>query len=87
MPYVYILRSLKNKRYYIGSTNDLVRRLSEHNRGHTKSTRFSKPFKLVFNQEYQTLIKARQIELKLKRFKSRHIIDKIVTEQVIELGS
>ena len=36
---VYVLKNNKTGRHYIGSTNDLVRRLLEHNRGHTRSTR------------------------------------------------
>jgi hypothetical protein len=30
--YIYILQSLKNQRFYIGSTNDLERRVVEHNK-------------------------------------------------------
>jgi len=31
MYYVYILRSIKTARYYIGATENLARRLIEHN--------------------------------------------------------
>jgi predicted GIY-YIG superfamily endonuclease len=39
MAWVYILQSGKTQRFYIGSTNDFARRLEEHQRGHTPSTR------------------------------------------------
>jgi putative endonuclease len=49
---VYILQSLKDNRYYIGSTNNLKRRFIEHNRGQTRSTANRKPFKLIYKEEY-----------------------------------
>ena len=87
MPYVYILKSLVNFRYYIGSTNNLERRINEHNRGQSKYTSLSKPFKLVFSQEYKNIQLAKKIEAKLKRFKSKQIIDRIVTDKVIKMGA
>jgi len=87
MAFVYIIKSLVNDRYYIGSTNDLKRRINEHNKGVSKYTRLTKPFKLVFSQEYDSLEKARKIEYKLKKFKNREIIDRIVKEKVIKMGA
>ena len=41
MPYyVYILRSLKDKKYYIGSTSNVEARLKFHNAGLQRSTGF-----------------------------------------------
>ncbi len=45
---LYILQSLTKDRYYIGHTNNIERRLSEHNSGQTKSTKAYIPWKLVF---------------------------------------
>ena len=39
MYYIYILFSLKTNKYYIGSTDDLARRLKHHNGGSTPSTK------------------------------------------------
>ncbi len=39
MYYIYILFSLKTNKYYIGSTDDLARRLKHHNVGSTPSTK------------------------------------------------
>ena len=82
--YVYILQSLKNGQYYIGCSSDPLRRLEEHNRNKEKSTKNRGPWKLVLVKEYQTLQKARKIEYKLKKFKSRKIIEKIVQDQDIK---
>ncbi len=46
--YVYILQSLKDKKRYIGYTNDLKRRLEEHNSGKNISTKHRTPLKLVY---------------------------------------
>lgn len=79
--HLYILRSKKNGIYYIGSTNNKDRRLDEHNLGKNKSTKNKCPWEMVFSKEFKTLQEARKAEIKLKRLKSRKIVDKIVENQ------
>ena len=76
--FVYILQSRKNGRYYIGSSNEVARRKSEHDRGHVIATRNLRPLKLVFHQEYETIGIARKVEYWLKRLKDKQILEKIV---------
>lgn len=45
--YVYILLSLTDEGLYIGFTNDLKRRLTQHASGQVKSTKIRIPFKLI----------------------------------------
>ena len=53
MYYVYILKSLKTNKLYIGHTDDLVRRLEEHNTGRGgKYTRQNGPWKLVYSGSF-----------------------------------
>ncbi len=52
MHYVYILISKKDGKFYTGSTNDLKRRLDEHNGGKVESTRRRKPFKIIYYEVY-----------------------------------
>ena len=80
---VYILQC-SNERYYIGSTNNLDRRLSEHGRRHAPATKNILPVKLVFFRPCNTLFEARTLERQLKNKKSRTIIDKIVKGGRIE---
>ncbi|MFH0772660.1 MAG: GIY-YIG nuclease family protein [Candidatus Omnitrophota bacterium] len=47
MWYVYVLRSAKDNFLYIGSTNDLNRRIEEHENGICASTRLHCPFELA----------------------------------------
>ncbi|MGZ3605291.1 MAG: GIY-YIG nuclease family protein, partial [Thermodesulfobacteriota bacterium] len=44
MWYVYILKSGKDKNLYVGSTNSIRRRLTEHNSGKVDSTKSRAPF-------------------------------------------
>lgn len=53
MWYVYILESLKNKRKYTGLTNNLKRRLKEHNDGIGGDySQKNRPFRLIFYEAY-----------------------------------
>ncbi len=61
--YIYVLRSLKDKKIYIGKTQDLRRRLKEHNAGKVKSTKNRRPFELVYYEAYTNKDKWSQQEL------------------------
>lgn len=63
---LYILKSLKDNNLYIGSTNNLKRRLTEHNQGKVFSTKSRKPFELVYCELYQSEDDARSREHSLK---------------------
>ena len=77
--WVYIIKSQKNGRYYIGSTKDPIRRLNGfHNQGKVKATKYLIPWELVFSQKYTDVIEAKRVEWKLKRLKSRVILEKII---------
>lgn len=58
MWFVYIIKSLNKKWYYVGSTNYLKRRLNEHNTGKSISTKAYKPFILVYKKEFTTQYEA-----------------------------
>lgn len=60
---LYILLSLKDKRTYVGSTDDLERRLKQHNSGKVKSTKYRTPFKVIFTEEFPILAEARKREI------------------------
>lgn len=48
MFYFYILRSTKNKKLYLGYTEDLKARFKSHNDGKNKATKPFAPFELIF---------------------------------------
>ena len=65
MYYVYVLKSLKDEKLYVGSTNDLKRRLSEHN-GLNRSTKARRPFQVRYYEAYTSEYDARKREYSLK---------------------
>ena len=67
MNYFYLLRSLKRKWIYSGSTKDLRTRFNEHNNGKVKSTKFYKPFELLYYEAYKTYHLARKREVEIKK--------------------
>ena len=75
---VYVLKSTVNGRSYTGSTNDINRRLSEHNSGKSKYTRSTRPFILIHKEAYNTRLEARRRELFLKSGKGRKIVKEIL---------
>ncbi len=67
MYYVYILQSLKTKRLYIGHTDNLARRMDEHNTSRGgKYTRQNGPWKLVYSEEHPDRSSAANRERHLK---------------------
>jgi putative endonuclease len=70
MAWVYILRGA-NGRQYIGATEDLARRLSEHRRGGTHTTaRLGGALDLIASRELASMIEARKLERSLKKKKN-----------------
>ena len=82
--FVYILKDNDGK-LYIGSTNDLKRRLHQHDIGHTQTTRNMNKPKVVFSQEYDNLEQARKIERRLKMLKRKDYIQKIIAIGYIKM--
>lgn len=72
--FVYILKSLKDEGLYIGITNDINRRLYEHNLGYKGSTKSRTPFKFIYSEEYSNRVEARKREKYLKSGSGREFI-------------
>ena len=70
MAWVYILRGASG-RHYIGSTNNLTRRIEEHQKGQTHTTkRLGGNLDIVATLELPTLAEARALEREMKRKKN-----------------
>ncbi len=85
MACVYILQSEKTEAFYVGSTSEIKRRFREHQQGKVPSTKGMLPVKLLLHQQYPTLSLARRIESKLKRFKRRDFLIKIIEAGEIKM--
>ncbi|MBM3251400.1 MAG: GIY-YIG nuclease family protein [Candidatus Omnitrophica bacterium] len=66
MFYTYILQSEKDRKFYTGSTNNLERRIEEHNTGKVFSTRKRMPLTLIYYEACKNEVDARKREKYLK---------------------
>ncbi len=73
MYYVYVIKSKETDQHYIGMTNNIQRRLEEHNNGNSHWTKSRGPFELVYYEAYRSLDDAKIREKKLKQFKNSYI--------------
>ena len=78
MYYVYVLRSEKARRRYIGSTGDIHERLLQHNAGMSRSTRPYRPWALVYTEEYEMRSAAVRRESQIKSWKNRGYLDALI---------
>jgi len=79
MCYVYVLRTLKNKKRYTGFTKDNPQvRLKEHNFGTNSFTRNNRPFVLLYSEKFASEDQARIREKFLKTGQGRRFLDKTI---------
>ena len=81
MYYLYILKSVKDNKYYIGSTSNIEKRMEYHNKGYSKATKYRRPLKLVYCESYDTKTEALKREILIKKYKSskyiKYLIEKV----------
>ncbi|MFC2094050.1 GIY-YIG nuclease family protein [Bacteroidota bacterium] len=73
---VYILKSSKDNKRYIGCTKNTLRRLDEHNNGLVKSTRNRRPLELIYYEEFEIKTDAFARERFFKTGKGRDYLDR-----------
>lgn len=71
MNYTYIVRCSDGS-YYTGWTNNLEKRIQDHNSGHgAKYTKSRRPVELVYYEEFETKEEAMRREYAVKKMKRR----------------
>ena len=78
---VYVLHSISTGKYYTGQTNNLNRRLLEHESGLSRYSQGRGPWKLILTEEYGTRAEAMQREKFLKSGRGRDFIKEYVNRQ------
>lgn len=78
MWYTYIIKSELNNKYYIGCTNNIKRRLQEHNNGYNYSTKNYKPWCLVYFEKFNNQKEAYEREKKIKSYKGGNAFKKLI---------
>ncbi|MBI3981255.1 GIY-YIG nuclease family protein [Candidatus Microgenomates bacterium] len=77
---VYILTNNIGK-YYIGFSSDKNRRLIEHNRGQTRSTKYSSSWNTIYIEEFDTKKEAIKRERQIKSYKGGNAFRRLINKQ------
>ena len=81
MHYVYILL-LSNKQLYTGRTDDLRRRVQEHENGKVAATRYRRPLKLIFYETFLSKEDAVRRERYLKTSKGKSTLNLMLRDSL-----
>jgi putative endonuclease len=80
MFFVYVLKSLKDSKLYIGMTENVEARLIRHNQGKVPSTKYRRPFQLLHSEKYLTREEARKRERYLKSGLGHKELSKVLSQ-------
>ncbi|TSC88790.1 MAG: putative endonuclease [Parcubacteria group bacterium Gr01-1014_3] len=82
--YVYIIQSVGNKSLYVGYTQDLEKRLKEHNHGLNFSTKPYRPWRIVHFEAYRNEKDAKRRERYLKTSQGSRLLRRMLKEYFYE---
>jgi len=71
---------LKFNKYYTGYTENLEKRIKEHNLGKTKSIKHYIPFQLVCFEQYNSKQEAYKRERQIKKYKGGEAFKKLISQ-------
>ena len=66
MYYVYVIKGDHSNWHYVGLTNNVNRRINQHNLGQSTATKAYRPFTLIYSKSFTDRISARDYEKFLK---------------------
>lgn len=84
MFYVYILQSLRDKKFYVGYSSNLKRRLKEHETGGSTSTKRRLPFRLLYYEAHTSEKDAKRREKYFKTNKGKSSLRQMLREALAE---
>ena len=84
MYFVYILKSQTANRYYIGCTQNLVKRVNVHNKGRNLSTKSGIPWELILYKAFLDKKEAFRAEKLIKSYKGGNQFKRILLGEVAE---
>jgi len=79
--FLYILKSNIHQKSYTGITNNLDRRLAEHNSGKNFYTKRHCPWVMIYKEKYDSLKEARNREKYLKSASGRKFLKELFKKQ------
>ncbi|MFA5917820.1 MAG: GIY-YIG nuclease family protein [Candidatus Gracilibacteria bacterium] len=82
IPQVYILKCSDNS-FYTGSTNDIKKRLHEHNnlKSGAHYTKIRRPVEIIYTEIFETLNEARKRECEIKKL-TRKEKEKLIEKSI-----
>ena len=75
---VYILKSERTGKYYVGFTSSLDNRLRHHNSGATTSTRNGRPWRVIYTEVFSDKKSAWLREHQIKRYKGGEAFKRLI---------
>ena len=81
MYFVYAIASKSRNYIYVGISNNVQRRLDEHNLGYNKTTKPYRPFILIRQEEFPTRSEARKREIALKSTTGKRFLKSLIQEE------
>ena len=81
MFFVYVLYSIKFKRTYTGLTENINRRVKEHNSKQNRSTKAYTPWILIYQEEFESRVESRKREKYLKSGNGREYLKLIISKR------
>ncbi|HOV12212.1 MAG TPA: GIY-YIG nuclease family protein [Bacteroidales bacterium] len=80
---VYAIKSISHDYIYVGMTNNIVRRIDEHNMGRNRSTKAYIPFELIYSESHSSRENARKREKYFKSGSGKKWLKKLILQQKI----
>jgi putative endonuclease len=80
--FLYILKSKSAEKYYTGISANPELRLSYHNTFEKGFTSRYRPWEIAFTKEYESKEVAHQMELKIKSWKSKKMIERVIRGEI-----
>ena len=71
--YFYVLQSIRDRNLYFGYSEDLRKRVKDHNGGRVPATKNRRPMECVYYEAYKSEKDARERERQIKRRAKAHI--------------
>lgn len=72
--YIYVLQSKKDKKFYVGYTENLKLRFEQHKKGLVLSTKDRRPLELIYSEACLNKCDAMHREKYLKTYHGKHFI-------------
>ena len=80
MYHVYILLSLKDHKFYIGFSEDIKKRLADHNAGRNTSSKPRRPFELLYYEAHLSKEDALRREAYFKTTKGKSTLKQMLRQ-------